>query len=445
MLRSGLLGDDLAERAELKLPGLEPRAEESHQGTLADQHERDPQTPRHVALLRQARLLVQHGDLLLGRERLEEALRRLPTRTTPAASERRWTAALLQGLGVVGEFTSAEQLISAAHRATYECRHLAALSIGAAQGGYEVEARRYAQAAAQLAGDSHDPVLRGITAQALAHAGEVDAAEEMATRTDPADAMRAGARQAQFRQSLTAVAAGLAHRDPEAAARLIEPIAQAVELRLTHGSPLAPLPQLAGLLLASPDIRGPGPHIRELLGRASAFVSGPRQQWHPPSAVLLALLERLHCVPDTADVAEAVHGWVPTLPRDQLPYAEMALLKAVEGDLDDAMRIAEAATTSEMRSSALGAVATHLAGAEVTLSVDPASVDASIRLHLALAHAGRDRSTHDEAAARALVLKLLTTDSWASTIPLLPRVAPESLAPLAELTLELGQTEADAA
>lgn len=445
MLRSGLLGDDLAERAELKLPGLDPRSEESHQGTLANQHERDPQTPRHVALLRQARLLVQHGDLLLGRERLEEALRRLPTRTTPAAAERRWTAALLQGLGVVGEFTSAEQLISASQQATYECRHLAALSIGAAQGGYEVEARRYAQAAAQLAGDSHDPVLRGITAQALAHAGEAGAAEEMATRTDPAGAMRAAARQAQFRQSLTAVAAGLVQRGPGTAARLIEPVAQTVERRLDHGSPFTPLPQLAGLLLAFPGIRQPGPHIRELLSRASAFVSAPCQQWHPPSAVLLALLERLHCIPCTSGVAEAVYGWVSTLPPDQLPYAELAMLKAVEGDLDDAMRIAEAATTSEMRSSAVAAVATHLAGAEVTLAADPASKDASIRLHLALAHAGRDRDTHDKAAARSLALKLLTTDTWASAIPLLPHLAPESLAPLAELALEHGPTEADAA
>jgi hypothetical protein len=345
---------------------------------------------------------------------------------------------------MVGEFTSAEQLINASAQATYECRHLATLSIGAAQGGYEVEARRYAQAAAQLAGDSHNPVLRGITAQALAHAGEAGAAEAMATRTDPADAMRAAGRQAQSRQSLTAVAAGLVQQDPGTAARLIEPVAQTVERRLDHGSPLTPLLQLAGLLLAFPDIRRPGPHIRELLGRASAFVSGPRQQWHPPSAVLLALLERLHCVPDTADVAEAVHGWVPTLPPDQLPYAELALLKTVEGDLYDAVRIAEAATTSEMRSSALGAVATHLAGAEVTLAADPAAKDASIRLHLALAHAGRDRGTHDEAAARSLALELLTTDSWASAIPLLPRLAPESLAPLAEVALELGPTEADA-
>ncbi len=462
MLRSGLLGDDLAERGETNLAagedrrstertarrlglfGLKPLPEKEHEGTPADQHEHGTQPPQHIVLLRQAQQLVHDGNLLLGRERLEDALRHLPARTAPAASGSHGTYALVQGLGFVGEFALANRLITASQQPARECRHLAAISIGCGQGGHEVEARHYARAAAQLAGGLHDPVLRGLTAQALAHAGEADSAEEMATRTDPEDNMPAAARRAQIRQSRTAVAAGLAQQHPQTAARLIDPVIAAVEMRLGHGSPFSPLPQLAGLLLAFPDIRQPGPRIRELLCRAGSFVHEPRQQWHPPSVVLLALLERLHCVPDTAGVANAVHGWVPTLPPDQIPYAELAVLKAVEGDLEEAARITEAATTSEMRSSTLAAVATHLAGTDITMATDPSSEDASLRLHLTLAHAVRDRDTYDKEAVRSLVLKLLPTDNWSLAIPLLPRLAPEALAPLAELTLVHGSGEGDA-
>lgn len=133
--------------------------------------------------------------------------------------------------------------------------------------------------------------------------------------------------------------------------------------------------------------------------------------------------------------ADALRGWLPTLPPDQIPYAELAILRAVEGDADEAVRVAQAATTPEMRSSTLAAVAAHLAGTEVTLAVDTASECASVRLHLALAHAVRGSDTHDGATARSLALTLLTTDTWASAVPLLPYLAPTALAPLAELAL----------
>ncbi|MEW1858857.1 hypothetical protein AB0399_00455 [Streptomyces sp. NPDC088194] len=462
MLRSGLLGDDLAERGEanlvageerrstertarrLELLGLKPLPEKEHDGTPADRHEHGTQPPQHIELLRQAQRLLHDGNLLLGRERLEDALRQVPARTAPTVSGSHGMYALVQGLGVVGEFAMANRLITASQQPARKCRHLAALSIGCGQGGHKAEARLYARAAAQLAGGLHDPVLRGLTAQALAHAGEADIAEEVATRTDPEDNMPAAARRAQIRQSRTAVAAGLAQQHPHAAARLIDPVIDAVELRLGNGSPFSPLPQLAGLLLAFPDIRRPGPRIRKLLCQAGSFVHEPRQQWHPPSVVLLALLERLHCVSDTAGVADAVNGWVSTLPPDQIPYAELAVLKVVEGDLEEAARITETATTSEMRSSTQAAVAAHLAGTDIALATDPASEDASIRLHLTLVHAVRDRDTYDKAAARSLILKLIATDNWALAIPLLPQLAPEALAPLAELALVHGPNEVDA-
>jgi hypothetical protein len=451
MLRSGLLGDDLAERGAVNLASGERRwtSENSayrltHFGPPPDARDAEAQPdqpalgahlPEHVKLLQQADQLVRDGDPLLGRRRLEEVLRRLPARTEPDATWGRWALPLAQSLGVMGEFAAADRLVTADRQPEGRCLRLAALTIGSSQGGHETETRRYAQATAELAGELHDPLLRGMTAQALAHAGEADSAEEMATRIDPADPTSAGARRAQIRQSLVVVAAGLAHSACDTAARLIEPVTRAVELRLGNGSPFNTLAQAAQLLLAFPDIRHPGPKVSALLHTACGFVHRPRQSWHPPSVVLLALLERLHCVPDSADVSDALDAWVSTLPPDQIPYAELGVLKAVEGDIDEAMRIAESATAPAVRASALAAVATYLAGTDLTLATDPASKHASVRLHLTLAHTARAHVTDDKAAARSIVLKLLAADNWAQAIPLLPQLAPEALVPLAELAL----------
>lgn len=453
MLRSGLLDDDLAERGAANLEvgehrwasensvyrrariGLPVLSEDRPTETQPDQSALQARLPQHLALLRQAGRLVHDGDPLRGRQRLEEALRRLPTRTESDAARSHWTVSLAQALGVSGEFSAADRLALVGPQPESRCHRLAALAIGCSQGGHKAEARRYAQAAAELAGELHDPLLRGLTAQALAHAGEASSADEMATRADPADAVSAGARRAQIRQSLTVVAAGLAHSAPDTAARLIEPLTRSVQLRLGHGSPFNPLAKAAELLLAFPDIRRPGPEVGELLHTACDFLHAPRQSWHPRSVVLLALLERLRYVPDTAGVADAMDAWVSTLPPDQVPCAELGVLKAVEGDIDRAVRVAESATTPADRALALAAVATRLAGTDVTLAPDPASQCASVRLHLTLAHAARDRATYDKSAARSLVLKLIATGSWAQTILLLPQLAPEALVPLTELAL----------
>ncbi|WP_432161461.1 hypothetical protein [Streptomyces sp. NRRL F-5630] len=459
-LRSGALGDDLTERGEANLAEGErqrraertasrlkrfnppPSPERQHEDTAVE----ETPSPRYIVLLGQAQGLVRDGNPLLGRERLEEALRHSPARAAPAAASGSYALrSLVQGLGRLGEFALAGQLIATPQRPADKCRNLAALSLGSAHGGHETEARRYALAAAQLAGEAHDPVLRGLSAQALAHADEADLAEEMAKRADSEDTMPASARRAQIRRSLIVVAAALARRAPGTAARLIAPATEAVSARIGYGGPVNPLPGLAELLLAFPDARRPGPQVRELLHNACGFVHEPRQQWHPPSVVLLALLERLHCVPDGGGAADALRGWLPTLPPDQIPYAELAILRAVEGDADEAVRVAQAATTPEMRSSTLAAVAAHLAGTEVTLAVDTASECASARLHLALARVVRDSDTHDRATARSLALTLLTTDTWASAVPLLPYLAPTALAPLAELALAHSSDETHAA
>ncbi|WP_188284788.1 hypothetical protein [Streptomyces sp. CBMA29] len=387
--------------------------------------------PEHVALLGQAERLLADGNLPLGRGRLEEALRRSPVPAGRVTSDGGWPLALAQALGAAGELARADQLLTAAPEPESRARYLAALSLGCSQGGYDSAAVAYAKEAARLGGDLHDPALRGAIAQALAHAGEAAAAVGMAERKDPEDVDKPG-RRVQNNRSLIAVAAGLARRVPEAAASLV------VQQTEKAGGQY-PLLRSAELLLGFPDVRRPGLAWCEAMRQVlDEFAEEPRQQWHAPSLAVLALLLRLGCCPAPDVLADATADLRHTLSRDQLPYAELAVLEAVEGDVAEARRLAEAADPT-VRVVALAAVATHLAGAPVALSVDPSSQDAAVRLCLALAHAAGDGTAPDGTTAMSVVGKLVAGagagegEGWTYAIPLLPRLAPEALGPLSEL------------
>ncbi|SCK26145.1 hypothetical protein YW7DRAFT_02023 [Streptomyces sp. AmelKG-E11A] len=490
-LRAGLLGDDLAERGEadilsfeqLTAAALAARREEDRENLRAARREKDAERrklaqqragrtaqqpkatggrrpprpakpspdlptapendrghdngpPEHVALLREAGQLVRSGNHLLGRERLEAAIRLTPpvrTAGTTGATGSGWTPALARALGVIGEFAQAELLASAVPGRGDRARHLAALSMGCAQGGHGPEARRYAREAARLSIGAADPALRGQAAQALAHAGEAADAEELAGRKEPGDTMSTGARRAQIRRSLTVVAAGLARRAPGTAARLVGPQVVRLTPEPGFGSPLDPVPQLAELLLAFPDVRRPGSALREAIDGATDLLKKHPQQWSPQALTVLALLEGLKWYPEPPFDAGSALAWCRTLAPDHVPYAELAVLAAVKGDTAEARRLADAAPTAGGRAAALAALATRLAGVPVTLDADRASQDSTVRLCLALAHATGDGSPPDETAARSLVRELLAGEGWSRAIPLLPRLAPEALVPLAEL------------
>ncbi|MFJ1582434.1 hypothetical protein ACIOC1_03860 [Streptomyces sp. NPDC088197] len=386
--------------------------------------------PHHVILLRQAERLLADGNLVLGRERLEEALRRSPLPAGQVARDDGWTLALAQALGVVGQSPVADRLLSSLPGPESRARHLAAVSLGCSQGGHDTAAGAYAREAARLGGDLHDPTLRGAIAQALAHAGEATAAVEMAEGKGPEDAGLRGHREqrrAQTSRSLTAVAAGLARRAPDTAAGLV--VRQAESTGGRH-----PIIRSAELLLGFPDVRRPGPEWCEAMRQVlDEFAQEPRQQWHAPSLAVLDLLVRLGCCTAPRALTDATAYLRNTLSPDRLPYAELAVLDAVAGDVAEAGRLAGAAPDPTVRVGALAAVATYLAGVPVALSVDPSSRDAAVRVCLALAHATGDGTAPDETAARALVAELVAGGNWPYAIALLPRLAPEALEPLAEL------------
>lgn len=383
----------------------------------------DVGSPSDQALLLQdADAQLGAGNLLRSRELLETALRCSPVSSAYPSVPEDWTVGLSQALGVEGEFSAVEALVERLPSTLDRVRHLAALSIGCSLGGRTEEGGRYAHKARHLVSASTDPGLANVVAQALACAGDGPAALASAT----------GHTAAEKRQVLTAVAVGLAPHCPEEAARIAEPLTEALIRRIDTGSPFRVIPELAALLLASPDVRQPRPGLYEALRLASLRMAEAPQPWHAPSMTVLTLLERLNCLPEenTHVVASMTDRWQVSLQPGEEPCAELALLFAVDGDIDALWRHAEAARTPDGRAAALYAAAAHLAGAPTPLATESRADDRVVRTCLALARISGDGSPPAEVAARSIVRRLLGTDAWARTIPLLPQLAPGALAHL---------------
>ncbi len=382
----------------------------------------DDPPPDHARLLQEADEQLGAGNRLWSRELLEAALRCSPASSSQSSAPEDWTVGLSQALGTAGEFSAAEALAERLPCMPDRVRHLAALSLGCSLGEQGDVGGHYAREAARQMPDCADPGLANVVAQALACAGDGPAA--LATAM--------GRTAAERRQVLTAVAAGLARHCPEEAARIAEPLAEALMRRIDTGSPFRVIPELAALLLAYPDIRHPGPGLHKALRLASFRMADASQPWHAPSMAVLTLLERLDCLPEenTHVVASLTDRWQRSLQPGEVPCAEIALLFAAEGDTDALWRHVEAARTPDGRAAVLCAAAAHLAGAPIALATDSWADDRVARTCLALARTSGDGSPPAEATARRLVRRLLGTDAWARTIPLLPQLAPGALAHL---------------
>ncbi|MEV0266354.1 hypothetical protein AB0I49_34105 [Streptomyces sp. NPDC050617] len=379
------------------------------------------------------------GNLLRSRELLEAALRNRPAtqlskpaNTPPTTGD--WTVDLCQAMGAAGESDEAEALAQNLPDTRDRARHLAALSLGCSLAGYGDSGTRYAQAAACALPDGAAPELANAVAQALAHTGDEPAASAMAT----------GGSAAQRRQALTAVAAGLVRHCPEGAARVAGPLVEALVRRIEaggQGSPLAPLPELAALLLAFPDVRHPDPRLSDALHRAALHAAAPAMSWPTRSMAVLALLARLGCLPDEDAyvVASSIDRWRRALQPGEEPSAELALLAAVDGDPVSVWRHADAARTPDDRMTAFRFAATHLAGVRVALATDSGADDRALRTCLALARASGGGSLPDEPTARHITLGLLRSEGWTYTIPLLPTLAPGALGHLGAMAKDVSR------
>ncbi|MFF1630330.1 hypothetical protein [Streptomyces sp. NPDC058272] len=389
----------------------------------------DSPMPDHVLLLQEADDHLGSGDFQRSRELLEIALRHAPVASARPLLPEDWTVALSQALGRAGQFDTAKTFANGLPATPDRVRHLAALSLGAALGGHEEAADRYAVEAARLLSTGSAPALRYLVAQALAYAGDGPAAAAM---------VAGGSGTAVKRQVLTAIAAGLARHCPEAAARIAEPLVEGLAQRIDEGNLFRVLPDLAALLLAYPDVRQPDPRLHEALRRASLPGAGASPSWHAPSMTVLTLLEHLGHLPEENRhlVASMTNRWHRSLQPEQAACTELALLSAVTGDTVALWRHAEAAQTPDQRAAALSATATYLAGASVALSTDCRADDRVVRICLALAGASGDGSPPAEATARHIVRRLLKTGDWTHTIVLLPQLAPEALRHLSVIARE---------
>ncbi|MEU8624641.1 hypothetical protein [Streptomyces sp. NPDC048669] len=395
--------------------------------------------PPHLLLLQEAEDRLSAGDHLRCRELLESALQCSPVSRASSNASRdpgseHWTADLCQALGSMGEFDEGAALAACQAGPEDRARHLAALSKGCSLGGHDAAGSRYADEARVLVPEGGDPGLANLVAQALAHAGDASAASAMAS----------GATAAQRRQARTAVAAGLVRHRPEEAARIAEPLVEALARRIGEPgrpAPLPVLPELAALLLAFPDVRQPDPRLRDALRQVALRMAGAPVPDSAPAMAVLALLERLGCLPDEAAnaVTAVTDRWRRSLRPGQDSCAEVALLAAVEGDITTAWRLAEALRAPDERSLALAAVAAHLSGAPVALSTRHRADDRVVRICLALARRCADSSPRTETPAREAVRKLLESGAWARAVPVLPRLAPGALTHLSMIARDLAR------
>ncbi|MEU1661816.1 hypothetical protein ABZ527_37940 [Streptomyces griseofuscus] len=419
-------GPEDTQRPARPAPG--PRRAPRHRTSTGLTRSDDGPQRNHVLLLVEADEQLGAGNLRRCRELLETTLRSSPAPSSHPPAPEGWTVNLSQALGLAGVVNAAEALAEHLPGAPDRALHLAALSIGCTLGGHTDAGSRHAHHAARLAADHTDPRLTNVIAQALAYAGDAPAALTTA----------AGRTAAEKRQALTAVAAALTLPCPEQAARIAEPLTEALIQRMDTGSPLRTLPELAALLLAYPDPRHPAPRLHEALRLASLRLSDTPPPAHGPSMAILTLLQRLDCLPE--DDSHVIEGhtsrWQHSLQPGNEPTAELALFHAMDGDTTALWRHVEAVQTPNRRATALHAAAAYLAGTPVTLATDSHASDKAIRTCLALARTSSTDSPTDEQTARHLVRNLLRTDTWAHTIPLLPQLAPGALQHLSSIATD---------
>ncbi|MCK8678370.1 helix-turn-helix domain-containing protein [Streptomyces lichenis] len=422
-LRTDVLGDDIREAA---FAVLEPG------GAVYSGAEAEPVEPAQVAAIEEA--LRRHPAR--GERLLAEAFGQWEGETA-AVGGPVWRLPLTEALAADGQVEEAVRLAGGAGEAGLRARGLAAVSMGCSASGAAAEAARYAREAAAEAEGLEDAVVRGAVAQALAHSGDAEAAERW-TRGEGAR----GTSRHQDEQSRSAVAVGLAPYDSRASGRLV-----AERLAVLERSARAPylrgrlLPEVAELLLALPEPRRPDARMRTALESFRAAQGEDIRSWDPRAVLVHALLDLGPIPHGSPPLGARLESWERSMAGTPHavgpPVAEWAVLHAARGEVEAGCRIAERGGTSQERAAALAAVATCLAGVRTVVpaaQADGAQRDSGLGF-LALAHALGPESAPDEERARHLVRQVLATEHWYYALPLLPRLAPDALPPLADLAL----------
>lgn len=150
---------------------------------------------------------------------------------------------------------------------------------------------------------------------------------------------------------------------------------------------------------------------------------------------VLNMLRRLGCLPeeDNHVAAGIASRWQQSLQPGAEPWAELALLSVMDGDVTALWRHADAARTLDGQATALYTAAAYLAGTPVTLATDNRASDKTVRTCLALALTSNNGSPPAKQTARRIMCSLLRADAWIHAIPLLPQLAPDALQHLSSI------------
>ncbi|SFT13134.1 hypothetical protein SAMN05444716_10895 [Streptomyces harbinensis] len=374
-----------------------------------------------------------------GRQLLLEALHRSGEKAqVPGPQE--WMLPLAGALAAGGHVEKAQLLIQRAGEPKQLAPAAAALSLACSVGGHTTAAGDRARAAATGPVDD-DPAVRGLIAQAFAHAGEPEAAQEWAGREGAARSARP-----QVERTAAAVAVGLAAHAPDVAARIVEDrlarAGRAAMLPVESISRQRLLPEVAGLLLALTDPRRPDDSVCTLLRALGARPRNDIKKWPPDTILVQALLDAAGCVPGIGLPPGRMRDWeryMATAKRAEgtFVFAEWAVLQAFRGDLGAARSTAGLGRTARERTAALAAVAAYLGRVPVVApAADGWAVqDASVLRFISLADALGADATRDAEQARLLTREVLASEHWWYALPLLPTLAPQVLPRLAESAL----------
>ncbi|MFE4634856.1 hypothetical protein ACFRJ1_15975 [Streptomyces sp. NPDC056773] len=372
------------------------------------------------------------------RSRLNAALALLPAAGPGTGLAPRWLPSLAAAVVRADAADDTEPLLAPWQDPADRARAYAAMAMAYADLDRLDDARRSAHRAAQAAGGSTPDSTWAHVAQALACAGEGEAAEALlGHQTAPTDRSKKAEWKRAIRLARIAVAAGLAERDRERADRLLFPLVE--DLHTSRDAPQGMSKLLVGLAAILPAVTGTGaddehPYAALLqevqdIGLDYADRKDPNT-WQPETVLVHALL-RIGAGEDPSRQLDWLTRHLANRGPEHFPTAALAVVHAAYGDAEAARRVADLLTDPRARAVALTAVAGHLARFPVHPLPEPdptAQPDPFTRTVQHLALEVTSHTPPDHGAAGSFLHSALSTTGWHHVLPVLALVEPEAVA-----------------
>ncbi|MFI2077641.1 NACHT domain-containing protein [Streptomyces triculaminicus] len=383
---------------------------------------------------------------------LDKALVLLPHAGAVTRPALPWLPSFAGALVRIGQPADAETLATELNRRDDQARAFAAISLAYADSGGDAEAHKYAHEAARAARavlntEADTAGVWAFAAQALACAGEGDAAMELIAQAEPSDRARKAMWRRVAQRARIAIAAEIAAHDPTVAVRLVDEERE----RLLAGASrpcglerlLADLAELLPAAVASGEPCKERLHFA--LQGALEYMAEPPQAWKAETVLVHALL-RL----GTGNDATLQLNWLRRDIQTHHPVAStatgLAVVHAMLRDTDEAWRIADALTAPESRAAAFAAVAGYLVRvpSRVPPFKDPADHDPFIHTLRSFALAVSPPAPGDTETATKCVQQALATTGWHYTLPVLTDIAPDAVKQVWDILVAHLRTESTA-